>query len=122
MEPKDYEEWVELFVSMMSSMDSNWDKILQKAQAHKSERPWTKSNITEICDDLKMDKNACDAMNRQLYTNLLAHTKEIARAKTMSNKRELSLESFRYITYKGMNASVAHKIVIRDSVQHLEHA
>ena len=31
MEPNDYEEWIELFMSMMSSMDPNWDTILQGA-------------------------------------------------------------------------------------------
>lgn len=38
----------------------------------------------------------------------------------MSTKRELALESFRYITEKGLNASVAHKINVRDKVQHPE--
>ena len=72
MDPKDYEEWVELFGSFMSGMDQNWDKILKKVQAKKSERPWTKVKIAEMCDELKLESKAVDAMNRILYTNLLA--------------------------------------------------
>ena len=98
MDPKGYEEWVEIFGSMMAAIDEQWDIILQKAQGKKSERPWTARQVVEICDELKMDQAAFDAMNRQLYTNLLAYTTGTARAKTMSNKRELALESFRYIT------------------------
>ena len=96
--------------------------MLTKVQAQKSERPWMKQKVAQICEELKMDGESFKIMNRQLYTNLLAYTKGTARAKTISNKKELALESFRYITFKGMNASVAHKILIRDRVQHPDYA
>ena len=48
MEPKEYEDWVELFPNMMSPVDGSWEKILVKAQAKKSERPWGKQKVEKL--------------------------------------------------------------------------
>ena len=117
MEPKDFEEWFNLFTSMMVAMDPVWDKILEQIMLDENG-----ANVKKELKQKDIDERIDKATNKMLYLNLLEYTKGDAHAKVKALGTEGAFEAFRYVDAKGKNANVTHKMAMRTKSMNTEQA
>ena len=108
-------------MTFMVSMDSKWERILNHTLLASTNILKTE-DIQTIMNDLKIDASVQVQVNKLLYINLLTYTKDEAHHTVKSNGSKLAFESMRYILVKGRNASISHKMTLRNRVMHPEGA
>ena len=116
--PGDYEEWKELFTASLLALDVQWSKILDAFQGDKAMKAHDINKV--LIDELGMSESAANQAKKMLYVNLLQYTKASANDKVKSNGADLSFETWRSICAKGKNATVSHKLNVRNRVMHPE--
>ena len=126
MEPKDFEEWFNLFTSMMVAMDPVWGKIHEQIMLDengaKVKKELKQKDIKAVQKRLGIDERIEKATNKMLYVNLLEYTKGDAHAKVKALGTEGAFEAFRYVVAKGKNANVTHKMAMRTKAMNPEQA
>ena len=116
--PAEYEEWRELFTASLMALDVQWAKILDEFKGEKYLKAHDVNKV--LIDELGMSDSAAAQAKKMLYVNLLQYTKGIANGKVKSNDAELSFETWRSMHAKGKNATVTHKLNMRNRVMHPE--
>ena len=105
MEPKDFEEWFNLFTSMKVAMDPVWYKILKQIMLDengaKVKKELKQKDIKAVQKRLGIEERIETATNKMLYVNFLEYTKGEAHPKVMALGTEGASEAFRYVIAKG---------------------
>ena len=110
-----YHAWHELFVATLIAQDASWDRILKSIEKY-GKKMIKKEDVENIKTELGMSGETLENIMRMLYVMMIQYTTGSTQGKVIGGGTEEIFETYRYVVWKGRNATVQTMMDKRTSV------
>ena len=114
--------WHEVFTTQLIAIDDQWLDLLHATRSHHG-KVMTKATELQMFDDLNIQRDQMEKINRMMYVSLLQYTTGQAKAKAISNGSSKALDTYRHLLYKFSGESnIVHIMKVKNRAMNPERA